>query len=94
MSLRPPPPDPESPDEPPTDLANKIGTQLQRLKWFCWHGNVFRALQTVDDLIFDLDTAEPAPIEQVRLLKAAREFDGYLIPGGAFQRTATTVCSR
>ena len=32
----------------------------------------------VDDLIFDLDTAEPAPIEQVGLLKAVREFDAYL----------------
>ena len=77
-SLRPPLPDPEFPDEPPADLASEIGTQLQRLKWFCWHGNVFRALQTVDDLIFDLDTPEPARIEQVRLLKAAREFDAYL----------------
>ena len=77
-SLRPPPPDPEIRDAPPAGLASEIGTQLQRLKWFCWHGNVFRALQTVDGLIFDLDPAEPAPIEQARLLKAAREFDGYL----------------
>jgi len=76
--LPPPPPGPESPDESPADLANEIGRRLQRLKWFCWHGNVFRALQTVDDLIFDLDTAEPVPIEQVRLLKAMREFDAYL----------------
>ena len=76
-SLPPPPPSPESPDEPPTDLANEIGTQLQRLKWFCWHGNVFRALQTTDDLIFDLDITEPCP-EQARLLKAIREFDSYI----------------
>jgi hypothetical protein len=34
-SLRPPPPDPESPGGPTADLANKIGTQLQRLEWFC-----------------------------------------------------------
>ena len=77
-SLPLPLPGPEFPDGPPADLANEIGTQLQRLKWFCWHGNVFRALQTVDDLIFDLDTAEAAPIEQARLLKAVREFDAYL----------------
>ena len=75
--LPPPPPDPELPDEPPADLAGEIGTQLQRLKWFCWHGNVFRALQTIDDLIFDLDIAEPRP-EQARLLKAVREFDSYI----------------
>ena len=76
-SLRSPPPDPVIPDEPPADLANEIGTQLQRLKWFCWHGNVFRALQTIDDLIFDLDITEPYP-EQARLLKAVREFDSYI----------------
>ena len=35
-------------------------------------------LHTVGDLIFDLDTPEAAPIEQVRLLKAVREFDAYL----------------
>ncbi len=77
-SLPPSPPGPEFPDEPPADLANEIGTQLQRLKWFCWHGNVFRALQTIDDILVDLDTAEAAPIEQARLLKAVREFDAYL----------------
>ena len=75
--LRPPPPDPKFPDEPPADLASEVATQLQRLKWFCWHGNVFRALQTIGDLIFDLDITEPCP-EQARLLKAVREFDSYL----------------
>ena len=59
-SLRPPPPDPEFPDEPPIDLASEVAAQLERLKWFCWHGNVFRALQIIDNLIFDLDIAEPA----------------------------------
>ena len=48
--------------------GNEIGTQLQRLKWFCWHGNVFRALQAIDDP-FDLDITEPCP-ETARLLKA------------------------
>jgi hypothetical protein len=73
-SLHPPPPDPEFPDEPPTDLAGKVAAQLERLKWFCWHGNVFRALRTIDDVLVDLDTADPGP-EQARLLKAVRGFD-------------------
>jgi hypothetical protein len=76
-SLRPPPPDPEFPDTPPAGLAGEVAAQLERLKWFCWHGNVFHALQTVDGILFDLDTAEPGP-EQARLLKAVREFDAYL----------------
>ena len=76
-SLRPPPPDPEFPGTPPAGLAGEVAAQLERLKWFCWHGNVFRALQTIDDILFDLDITEPYP-EQARLLKAVREFDSYI----------------
>ena len=36
---------------PPTASADSVVAQLARLKWFCWHGNVFRALQTVEDLV-------------------------------------------
>ena len=66
-SLRPPPPDPEFPDTPPADLAAEVAAQLERLKWFCWHGNVFRALQTVEDISFRLDVEQPSA-EQARLL--------------------------
>jgi hypothetical protein len=76
-SLPSPPPSSESPDAPQADLANELGTQLERLKWFCWHGNVFRALQTIDDILVDLDTTDPGP-EQARLLKAIRKFDIYI----------------
>ena len=31
-------------------LPSDVAAQLQRLKWFLWHGNVFRARQTIDDL--------------------------------------------
>jgi len=33
-----------------SELAAEVAEELERLKWFLWHGNVFRALQTVDDL--------------------------------------------
>ena len=49
--------------------------QLQRVKWFLWHGNVFRALQTVDDLTSDLVDVGG---ESGKLAKAVREFGGYL----------------
>ena len=58
-------------------LAGEVAAQLERLKWFCWHGNVLRALQTIDDILVDLDISEPSP-EQARLLKAVREFDSYI----------------
>jgi len=54
--------------------AELADAQLQRLKWFCWHGNVFRALQILGDLLFDLDVEHP-PVEQAKLLKAVHEFD-------------------
>ena len=40
------------------DLALK---ELERIKWFLWHGNTFRALQTVEDLLMDLDVEDPTP---------------------------------
>ncbi len=76
-SLRPPPPDPELPAAAPADPATEISAQLQRLKWFLWHGNLFRAQQTIDDIILDLDVEHPG-VEQAKLLAAVREFDGYL----------------
>ncbi len=76
-SLRSPPPDPDLPPSPPADLAADVATQLESLKWFCWHGTVFRALRTVQDLEIDLDGEEPH-IAQTKLLKAVREFDSYL----------------
>gem|GEM_PF-3892455 len=47
------------------------------MKWSLWHGNVFRARQTVDDLTADLADAD-ASVESGKLAKAVREFRGYL----------------
>jgi len=57
-SPRSPPPDPDLPPSPPADLAADVSAQLESLKWFCWHGNVFRA-RTVRDLEIDPDVEEP-----------------------------------
>ena len=47
------------------------------MKWFLWHGNVFRARQTVDDLTTDLTDTDTV-VESGKLAKAVREFGGYL----------------
>jgi hypothetical protein len=72
-------PPPANPDHAPPsgDLATSVGKELERIKWFLWHGNVFRALQTVQDLEIDLDVEEPG-VSQAKLLKAVREFGGYI----------------
>ena len=32
------------------ELSANVAAELQRLKWFLWHGNVFRSLNTVTSL--------------------------------------------
>ena len=58
-------------------LATQVTDELERLKWFLWHGNVFRALHVVEDLEMDLDVEHASP-EQHKLLKAGTEFGGYI----------------
>src|SRR5437870_11109602 len=79
------------------ELAAEILEELVRLKWFLWHGNVFRALQVVDDLQIDLDNTEQPSIEQQKLLKMVTEFGGYIRANGAWTPTmasATEVAKR
>ncbi len=58
-------------------LAKTVLDELERLKWFLWHGNVYRGLDTIDGLEFDLDVEGAGP-EQRKLVKAVTEFGGYL----------------
>ena len=46
-----------------TELREIALKELERIKWFLWHGNVFRALETMDDLAMDLDREEPTAKE-------------------------------
>src|SRR6266571_2669648 len=66
------------------ELAAEVLEELERLKWFLWHGNVFRALQLVDDLQIDLDNTEQPSIEQQKLLKLVTEFGGYIRVNGTW----------
>ena len=70
-------------DDDPGFVVTRAGAarELERLKWFLWHGNVFRALQVVDDLRDDLAAAGA---EQTKLTTALEEFDGYLHANGAW----------
>src|SRR6185437_9681254 len=63
--------------------AKDVDRQLGRIKWSLWHGNVFRALQTVDHLEIDLEIFEDNR-EQKKRLKALREFEQYLTLNKAF----------
>jgi hypothetical protein len=60
--------------------------ELDRLKWFLWHGNVYKALQVVQSVEMDLDAAVAisghGPAR--KLLKAVEEFHTYIENNGGF----------
>jgi hypothetical protein len=51
--------------------------QLESLKWHLWHGNVYRALQIIEDLEWDLESQEERSERARKLLKAVSEFHHY-----------------
>jgi hypothetical protein len=69
---------------PPTEDAEEeldtvdIGKELERVKWFLWHGNVERALETIEDVEDGLDFLSQGGESRRKLVKAVREFRGYV----------------
>jgi hypothetical protein len=69
----------EPPTEPDEELDTlDIGNELERVKWFLWHGNVVRALDTIEDIEVELDFLPQKGESRRKLLKAVREFRGYI----------------
>ena len=66
----------------PPEQSATLAAELQRLKWFLWHGNVFRSVQTVDDITADLEDQDTGGQHDKdrhdKLAKVVREFGGYL----------------
>src|SRR5215813_833934 len=63
-------------DETPLPLRDEVRRQLERTKWFLWHGNVFRALQGLTSILFDLEMAagEHGEDRSSKLLQVVQEF--------------------
>ena len=57
---------------------------LERMKWYLWHGNVFRALQVIDDLAMDLEDIELTTESVKKLGKTVGEFRGYIAANQPF----------
>jgi len=68
------------------DTDNDFTHELDRIKWFLWNGNVFRALQTLDVFEEDLEILKEtlASPHIAKLLKAIHEFYGYIRANRAF----------
>src|SRR5712692_9942596 len=67
-------------DEPEACIPTleELEHQLERMKWYLWHGNVFRALQVGEELEEDLDLPEEKNGPVQKMLQAMREFNGYI----------------
>ena len=67
-------------DEEDYPLRDPVVRELDRLKWFLWHGNVYKALQVVQLVEMDLDAAVANTGDSTarKLLKAVEEFHTYI----------------
>jgi hypothetical protein len=73
-------------DEKPVSLRDEVVRQLERTKWFLWHGNVFRAMQVLSSILFDLEMAscEREDGKSSKLCKAVQEFHTFIDRNRAF----------
>lgn len=61
-----------------------LDEQLERVKWFLWHGNIFMALSVLEDIEFLLEGAiDDGPV-CARLYERVREFAAYILTNRAF----------
>jgi hypothetical protein len=61
-------------------LRDPVVRNMERLKWYLWHGNVYKALQVVQSIEMDLDAAVATSGHGTarKLLKAVEEFQTYI----------------
>ena len=63
----------------------KITEKLDRIKWCLWHGNVFKALQKIELLCFDLEIFYEKPkSREWKLHKMLEEFETYIKSNSSF----------
>jgi hypothetical protein len=61
-------------------LREGVLKTIESIKWYLWHGNVFQALQHLESVEMDLDSATSENRDQAthELLKAVEEFHTYI----------------
>ena len=60
---------------PDQDLE-QLDDELERVKWYLWHGNVFRALQVLEGGQWELEDLDDEVRASGKLAKAVAEFHG------------------
>ena len=69
---------------PEDQFLKDVATDLERVKWYLWHGNVFRTLQVLGDIQMDLDSVEDENSTVGKLYRAVSEFITYIANNKAF----------
>jgi hypothetical protein len=71
---------PAETSSPPAEapVQKSIEKELQSLKWNHWHGNVERAWERIEDLLWNLEFTIGNSENQNKLWKQLREFDTYI----------------
>lgn len=71
---------------PATDATYRLDpeVELERIKWYLWHGNVFCALQVLGDLQADLEILEEEVPAAKKLCRMVEEFEGYVEANQSF----------
>lgn len=67
--------------------SQELIEQLERVKWYLWHGNVYMALQSIEELEEDAEVLAEQSITRVagkKLSKAVSEFWGYINANQSF----------
>jgi hypothetical protein len=61
------------------EVRAPVTKELERLKWFLWHGNVYQAMQVMQTIEGDLEVAVATSSDSTarKLLKAVEEFHTY-----------------
>ena len=65
---------------PKDESLNEISTLLERVKWYLWHGNVYKALIWIEHIEEHLEIAnveQPNAVTK-KLVKMVQEFDTYI----------------
>jgi len=62
----------------------QLDDELERLKWYLWHGKVFRALHVLEGVQWQLEDLDEEVRASRKLARAVAEFHGYITANEAF----------
>lgn len=71
-------------EEEPAALRAEAEKRPESLKWYLWHGNVFQALEEIEDLQALLDDGQDLADSGEKLAKAIDEFLTYIQASAPF----------